>query len=319
MDVKFNFKSLAAVILQVLAGTIAFVISLLIANVLAPLPPSILEQTPAVGFLPSAAAMALNAIVNAGILVWVSRRSSYAGLARAAQLYVLSFGAQTLLTQIETAYFISAFPLLQGNFEVYRLILRGLISSAVFVLLVAWITGAFRSAARRPSSFRVDTDRAVRQGAWLAAAYLALYLLFGYFVAWQSQELRLFYGGPSQLNSFFNQIMGTLMSRPEFPAFQYLRGVLWILCLVPLFKGFNGRRGELVVLSALSLGLLPTAALAFPNPLMPAGVSMFHFWETSISMGIFGALCAWFVPSRAPAEGSIEIPARAAAQAPQAG
>jgi hypothetical protein len=23
-----------------------------------------------------------------------------------------------------------------------------------------------------------------------------------------------------------------------------------------------------------------------------------HFWETSISTGIFGALCAWFVPQK---------------------
>jgi len=42
-------------------------------------------------------------------------------------------------------------------------------------------------------------------------------------------------------------------------------------------------------------------------------VSMYHFWETSISTGIFGALCAWFVPGLARSEGSIEIPVRAAA------
>ena len=39
------------------------------------------------------------------------------------------------------------------------------------------------------------------------------------------------------------------------------------------------------------------AGLAFANPLMPAEVSLYHFWEVSISTGIFGALCAWFVPS----------------------
>jgi hypothetical protein len=29
---------------------------------------------------------------------------------------------------------------------------------------------------------------------------------------------------------------------------------------------------------------------------MPAAVSLGHFWEVSLSTGIFGALCAWFVP-----------------------
>jgi hypothetical protein len=124
-------------------------------------------------------------------------------------------------------------------------------------------------------------------------------MLFGYFVAWQSQELRLFYGGPAELNSLISQWSETLMARPDLPAFQYFRGALWLLCLIPLFMGFRGGRAELTVLSALALGLLPTAQLSFANPLMPATVSALHFWEVSISTGIFGALCAWFVPIEA--------------------
>ena len=130
----------------------------------------------------------------------------------------------------------------------------------------------------------------------LALVYLVLYMLFGYYVAWQSPAVRLFYSGSTELPSVWNQWAATLMAKPELPVFQYFRGVLWILCLVPLFMGFSGKRIELVILSALALALLPTAALAFANPLMPAGVSLAHFWEVSISTGIFGALCAWFVP-----------------------
>ena len=70
------------------------------------------------------------------------------------------------------------------------------------------------------------------------------------------------------------------------------------MCLIPLFKGFTGGRLELITLSGLSLALLPTAQLAFANPLMPAEVSLYHFWEVSLSMYIFGALCAWFVPTK---------------------
>ena len=212
------------------------------------------------------------------------------------QLLVLSFGAQTFMTQIETGYFISAFPLLQGNFEVYHLVLRGLVTSALFTLLVTWITGGFSKNPRPQPMFRVTVNNTVKTGAWLAAIYIALYMLFGYFIAWQSQELRLFYGGPAELNSFIAQWGLSLMQRPELPVFQYFRGIMWLLCLIPLFIGFSGNRLELVVLSALALGLLPTAQLAFANPLMPAGVSAFHFVEVSISTGLFGALCAWFVP-----------------------
>ncbi len=128
----------------------------------------------------------------------------------------------------------------------------------------------------------------MRQGAWLAVIYSALYMLFGYYVAWQSQAVRVFYGGPAALNGFMDQWRLQLMATPELPAFQYFRGLLWLLCLIPLFKSFTGPRAELVVLSFLTLALLPTIGLLFPNPLMPAGVTLAHFWEVSISTGIFG-------------------------------
>jgi hypothetical protein len=112
--------------------------------------------------------------------------------------------------------------------------------------------------------------------------------------------VRLFYGGPAQLNSFFDQLRSTLMASPEFPAFQYFRGCLWLLCLIPLFAAFSGGRRELTLLSFLVLALLPAIALVYPNPLMPAGVSLRHFWEVSISTGIYGALCASFVPQPKP-------------------
>lgn len=281
---------------QGFAAMIGFVISLMISNMLSPLSQSIVENAPTSGFLSMPVAMLFNGITNAVILIWAARRSSFKGFKLFGQLFVLSFFVQTFQTQIETGYFLSSFPLLQGNFELYRLILRGFITSALFTLLVIWFTGGFSKAERSAARFTVNTDRAVKQSAWLAVVYFALYLLFGYYVAWQSHDLRVFYGGPVQLNSFVEQWLTTLMSKPEMPVFQYFRGVIWILCLIPLFKGFIGKRVELVILSALALGLLPSAQLAFANPLMPATVSYYHFWEVSISTGIFGALCAWYIP-----------------------
>jgi hypothetical protein len=66
---------------------------------------------------------------------------------------------------------------------------------------------------------------------------------------------------------FFGQWGSSLMDKPELPVFQYLRGLVWLLCLVPVILGFTGGRKELIILSGLTLALLPTAQLAFPNPL----------------------------------------------------
>jgi hypothetical protein len=297
MNKQANIKNTLGILFQGLAAMVAFVACLIVTNLLAPLSPEIMASAAsASGFLSTPLAFLFSAAANALILVWAGRRSSFEGLAVVGQLFVLSFGAQTLQTQIETGYFLSAFPLLHNNFELYNLILRGFITSLLFSLLVTWIVGGFSKKSRPQSAFTVTTDIAVRQGSWLPVVYIALYMLFGYFVAWQIKELRLFYGGPAELNGFFEQWGLTLMQKPELPVFQYFRGVLWILCLIPLFLGFSGKRAELVILSALALALLPTAQLAFANPLMPAGVSLGHFWEVSISTGIFGTLCAWFVP-----------------------
>lgn len=294
---QFSFKKLLAVLLQICGAMLAFVISLMISNMISPLSPAISEAgKSATGFLSSSSAFLFNAITNAVILVWAARRSSFKGLAMVGQLLVLSFGTQVFMTQIETGYFLSAFPLLHDNFQLYNLIWRGFLTSLLFSVLVTLICGGFSRKPRPQANFTITANNAVKQGAWLAFVYLILYMLAGYFIAWQVRDLRLFYGGPAELNGFFEQWASTAMVKPEFPVFQYFRGILWILCLVPLFMGFSGKRIELILLSGLALALLPTAQLAFANPLMPAAISLGHFWEVSISTGIFGALCAWFIP-----------------------
>ena len=296
-----NLKTIFAIFFQWLGAMIGFLVCLIVDNLLLPLPKEIMAA-PASGFLSTSLALLVNGAVNALILVWAARRSSSRGFAMWMQLLVLSFGAQTFMTQIETGYFISAFPQLQGNFTIYLLILRGLITSALFTLLVTLMAGGFSKNSRPQAMFEVTPDEAVKTGAWLPVIYIILYMVFGYYVAWQSQVLRLFYGGPAELNSFTAQWGLSLMQHPELPVFQYFRGMLWILCLIPLFKGFSGKRIELVVLSALALGLLPTAQLAFANPLMPATISIYHFVEVSISTGIFGGLCGWSLPKPIPAK-----------------
>jgi hypothetical protein len=294
----FSFKFVLTLLGQWIGVFVGFILSMIVANIISPFPQFISEKIPEVGFMSSSGAMLFNAVINATILIWAARRSSLKGFALAGGLFVFSYLAQTFQTQIETAYFLSAFPLLHGNFEVYRLFLRGAITSALFASLVTLIVGGFSRKPRAETKFTVHADQFVKAGVWLGVVYFILYILFGYYVAWQSQGLRVFYGGPTELNSFADQILTTLMNKPELPFFQYVRGILWIVCLIPLFIRFTGGRVELVLLSAFALGLLPTSQLAFGNPLMPPEVSLYHFWEVSISTGIFGALCAVFIPRR---------------------
>ena len=123
---------------------LAFVFSLVVANMLSPLSPEIMAAgAVARGFLSAPMAFLFNAAVNGLILVWAARRSSFKGLGMVGQLFILSFGTQVFMTQIETGYFVSAFPLLHDNFQLYNLIWRGLLTSLFFSVLVTWICGGF--------------------------------------------------------------------------------------------------------------------------------------------------------------------------------
>ena len=144
MNTQFSFKKLSDIFFQGLGTMLAFVISLIIANILVPLSPEIMASAAsASGFLSTPLAFLFNAAANALILVWVGRRSSFKGLVLVGQLFVLSFGTQTFQTQIETGYFLPAFPLLHNNFELYVLILRGFMISLMFSLLATWMVGGF--------------------------------------------------------------------------------------------------------------------------------------------------------------------------------
>lgn len=274
----------------------SYTLSLGILYLLFPIPESFIANTPQYGIIATPFDIIFNTVINGTLVLWVVMRSSYTGFKLYLQIFLPVFFVQTFQTQIETAYFIDSFPLLKGNFEVYMLFFRGAAATAVFAGITLFIASKVIKRRIGGKSFEVSTDRIIKKSLWLSFVYFLLYILFGYFVAWQSSDVRLFYGGPEKLNSLTSQIRIFLLDMPEMPFFQYCRGFLWIACLVPIFRGFTASRGELVILSALFLGLMPTVQLVYPNPMMPKEVSVFHFAEVTISNGIFGALAAWLVP-----------------------
>ncbi len=236
----FSPKATVVLLKQWNGALVAFIISMITANIISLIPQFIKDKIPEARFMSGSAAILFNGAVNATILIWVARRSSLKGIRLVGGLLIFLYLAQIFQTQIETAYFLNEFPLLHGNFEVYRLCLRGAITPAVFVLLVTLLVGGFSHKPRTETKITKHADQFLKTAAWLGALYFILYILFGYDVAWQLQELRVFYGSPAELNSFAKQILTTLMSKPEMPFFQFARGILWALCLIPLFKSFNG-------------------------------------------------------------------------------
>src|SRR5512135_3451469 len=101
MKAQITVRTASVVSLQWLGAMVGFIVSLILGGILLPLPQAIMDAVPPSGFLSPPIAFLFIGAVNALVLVWAGRRSSFKGLALWAQLLVLSFGAQVFMTQIE--------------------------------------------------------------------------------------------------------------------------------------------------------------------------------------------------------------------------
>lgn len=230
-------------------------------------------------------------------------RSGWSGWRLSVAVFVLFFGTVTFMSQIESlVYMGDQMPegMQSGIFAM------GLFIAAVFAPIAVLVLGRWQPDGREglPDSW---IPRAGLRGRIVTAGviYLALYYLFGYYVAWKSPELRDYYGGTDP-GSFLAQMTSVISGTPWMLPLQFVRGLLWVALAVLVIRMMGGRRWE----PALALALLfsvPSLYLLFPNPLMPDAVRLVHLVETLPYQLLFGAFAGWWLGS-SPAEttGSVE-------------
>jgi hypothetical protein len=234
---------------------------------------------------PSATLIALLVVslLNAAVWTYVIRRSSWTGWKLVLAVFVVFYGANTLMPQIETAYFVTRLP--PGMLP--RLFLAGLIIAAVFAPLAVLILGK-----RRPEAH--VTRVKILAGSWagklalIVLAYIFLYFTFGYFVAWRSPAVRAYYGG-SDPESFIAHMASLLRSESMLFLLQAVRALLWTAIAMPVIKMTKGTWWESGLAVALLFAVV-NSQLLIPNPLMPPEVRMAHLVETATSNFIFGWL-----------------------------
>jgi len=241
-------------------------------------------------------------VLAAASVAYPLRQAAVGGAARVLLLSVAFFGLETVMGQIETAYFQEAFPLIDGG-ELGRLFARGALTAAAFVPASAWLVPAAEK-----TTPLAERWRRVPLGAWawrvplLAVLYVLLYLTFGYFVAWRFAEVRQFYSGSTVDVGFWDKLHQLVVTEPQFLPFQALRGVLWVAFSVPVILVVRGRR-EAAVSLGLLLGLFG-AQTALPSGFFPPMVRLAHFLETTTSTALFGLAVGLTLRAReAPAPG----------------
>jgi len=235
-----------------------------------------------------------------GTLSYVILRSRWHGWMLVGAIFVSMYGISTVASQVESVAFLSN-KLPQGMIR--AIFVQGAIAAALFAPLAVLALGKWRAASIRPPvSPAVPPKLAsiLLRLAILVAAFVFLYMSFGYYVAWRNPELQRFYGGP-ELATFWAALRHNWISSRWIYALAAFRALLYIGCLYPLVRMLHTSRRESAFAAALFLACW-TTVLLLPNPLMPAGVARSHFWETLGFSLVFGALAGWLLCFTAPAK-----------------
>lgn len=250
--------------------------------------------TAAAAAVPSGGFMALIlAVMGLQVLAlaWLILRSKWRGWCLVATVFVVHFGTGTFLNQIESLVYLGG-KLPQGF--VAGLFVMGLLTAALFAPIAVAVLGRWRSTP--PESWETGRPRPGFGGlSWRVAVagaiYLALYYLFGYFVAWQSPELRDYYGG-SDPGSFLAQMGGIVRSVSWMLPVQFARGLGWAGLGLLVIRSMRGSWWEKGLATAV-LFAVPCFYLLLPNPFMPEAVTRLHFVETLPYQLGFGFVLGW--------------------------
>ena len=253
------------------------------------------------GLVSPAAGLLIIALVNVLVIGALVLTSHWRGWRLALALGLAYYGAVTMLPQIETWYFLSSLTVDRGL--LWRLFVMGVPPAFVFIPLAVRILGRWRGGTGPGRAYASDVPVSawMWRAAALAIAYVAIYWTAGYFIAWQNPELRAFYGQPGPPQPFVTHTMHVARSNPALFAFQFVRGLLWVLCALPVIRGSGVDRWATALLVALLFSLPQNVGQILANPLMPsASVRASHMIETACSTFVFGLLVAWLLP---PASG----------------
>ena len=248
------------------------------------------------GLVSEGAAFLIIVFVETAILSALILTSRWGGWKLAILLSLAYYGAVTVLMQIETWYFLSNITVSPDLLP--ALFIMRLPVTFIVIPLAVWIFGKGKAQAdAEPNPALVmPASQWAWKAALIAAAYVTLYWTAGYFIAWQNPELRAFYGSPGDALPFWTHTLGTLRGDPGLLPFQLLRGLLWMVCALPIIRGSKVTAWWTALLVGLMFSLPQNTAHIMANPLMPiASVRLSHLIETASSTFVFGLIVVWLL------------------------
>lgn len=235
-------------------------------------------------------------VVNTLIITGLILNSRWTGWKLALGLAFAYYGSVTFVMQIETWYFLSEITVEPELLS--RLFLMGMPVALFFIPLAVVILGkGRRRAILEPNlALVMPVKQWILKLGIIALAYLVLYWLAGYFIAWQNPELRAFYGSPGEIQSFWIHTLHTLRTDPGLFPFQVFRSMLWVIFALPVIRGSKSKAWGTAIMVGLLFSIPQNLSHILENPLLPiASIRFSHMIETATSTFIFGMIVGWLL------------------------
>jgi len=218
-------------------------------------------------------------------IYFVIKHTEYYGKKLFINLLFVLFFIQFFMTQIETLFFGNAFTVIT-KLDIILIMFAGL-----FPLLgaIALLVKFFQNKNVVCEKVKINVKDTVLRLGIIGIIYLCVYMVFGYFVAWQFEELRLFYSGSTERLSFWSQMANNIKTNPIIIPFQIVRGILFGLAIIPI-KNMVNKNKIVFIISVCLIYLCTAIVLIIPNVLFPDTVRIAHLIEMSSSMLLLGII-----------------------------
>lgn len=235
----------------------------------------------------------LTCTLNTWVILYFIYNSKGKGWKLVGVLFLVTFGIQYFMSQIETLWFNDSlnFPI-QG---IWAIVSGGAIMTLLVSIMATWLTGNFKYKTEYKSrKAKVDIVPMLKWVILLAVIIWPLvYFMAGYLIAWQFTEVRLFYSGTTEMGSFQSIMRGNVASGLYF--FQIFRGVLWVLIAYLVMVSTEGSLIHKGIILGLLLSFLGSSQLLLPNPYMSDTIRIAHLAETASSSFLWGLILAWCI------------------------
>lgn len=253
--------------------------------------------TPEPGPLPLMSALLLTSAAITAVIMLTIHSSRWHGWKLMLSMSVAYYLVLTVVTQLEAWYFL--YGITVGPELMLRLFVQGIPVAFIFVPVAVLVMGRFRAADNISAAPEIAPMPFVE---WLwklgviYIAYLVVYYLAGYFIAWQNPELRAFYGAPGEALPFFQQMTNIFVNDPWLTPYQLVRTLIWVAGALFVIRGSRLSLWQTALVVGLMLSVPQNIGHLIPNAMIPlSSVRISHMLETASSTFVFGVIVGWLL------------------------